>query len=479
MKVTGWSATLGGTDLHIDEWRRLLGEHLFHIPPDSNRPTLGQLWNVLMRSHFGKPVKGHPSEADWETGAKLGHLLGLSSELLSEAGAIEKMRAQSKLLSKAVEGGAVRHLQLDEPALRADLAAAKRRRDAASEELTGFRVDDRYVEHQDRADLLSAELVDVNDESLILRRRRRELASALEEHAASINTTDAEAVRRLYAELGVVLVEGVRRRYEDVNNFHESVVRNRRAFLQQEVEAVDARIAELNDLRRTLDAERSGYLSLLREKVALDTFMGAQRSLAHLESVVADLERRIETAQSLNGMSDEIKIRVANLTAAVRTELSERSRYLEAPIALFNDLGREIYSDRDAQLLLSPTSNGLLRVEPRVSGDSSTGVRSVETFILDMVSAITAMQANRAPRIVVHDSHLFDAIDGRQVASCLNIGARLADAHGFQYIVTMNSDFLDSVVLQSDGAFDPTQYVMSSRLSDEGEDGGLFGFKFD
>lgn len=83
------------------------------------------------------------------------------------------------------------------------------------------------------------------------------------------------------------------------------------------------------------------------------------------------------------------------------------------------------------------------------------------------------------PRILVHDSHLFDSVDGRQVASCLNIGARLAEAHGFQYIVTMNSDFLDLVVEQSDKAFDPTPYTLSPRLTDSSEDGGLFGFRFD
>lgn len=60
----------------------------------------------------------------------------------------------------------------------------------------------------------------------------------------------------------------------------------------------------------------------------------------------------------------------------------------------------------------------------------------------------------RAPRILVHDSHLFDAIDGRQVASCLNVGARLAEEIGFQYNVTLSSDFLALVESQSDGAFD-------------------------
>lgn len=99
--------------------------------------------------------------------------------------------------------------------------------------------------------------------------------------------------------------------------------------------------------------------------------------------------------------------------------------------------------------------------------------------MFDIVCLISGIRSNRAPRILVHDSHLFDAIDGRQIASCLNIGARLAEQHGFQYIVTLNSDDLESVESQSEGAFDAAPYIMSTRLTDATQDGGLFGFRFD
>jgi uncharacterized protein YydD (DUF2326 family) len=81
----------------------------------------------------------------------------------------------------------------------------------------------------------------------------------------------------------------------------------------------------------------------------------------------------------------------------------------------------------------------------------------------------------RAPAILIHDSHLFDATDDRQVASCLNVGARLAEEHGLQYLVTMNSDKLKSA--QSEG-FNADPYILSTRLNDDTEDGGLFGFRF-
>lgn len=45
--------------------------------------------------------------------------------------------------------------------------------------------------------------------------------------------------------------------------------------------------------------------------------------------------------------------------------------------------------------------------------------------------------------------------------------------------MTLNSDFLATVELQSDGAFDADPYILDTRLTDETDAGGLFGFRFD
>ena len=208
------------------------------------------------------------------------------------------------------------------------------------------------------------------------------------------------------------------------------------------------------------------------------SFIDAQSSLTQFESRVGDLERQLEAAMSISQIDTRLNVERAKTVASVRAEFTERASTLERPIALFNELGSEIYSDRDSSLLIQPTTRGQLSVTPHLSGDASEGIKGVEAFLLDIVCLISGIQFNRVPRILVHDSHLFDSIDHRQIASCLNIGARLADEYGFQYIVTMNSDVLESVREQSDGAFDSTPYELPVRLEDNTPAGGLFGFRF-
>ncbi|MCA2210567.1 hypothetical protein [Nocardia rosealba] len=52
----------------------------------------------------------------------------------------------------------------------------------------------------------------------------------------------------------------------------------------------------------------------------MDTFLSAQRDLAALEADVADIERRLVAAQSISSINDTIKIKTAELVAAVRAE---------------------------------------------------------------------------------------------------------------------------------------------------------------
>jgi len=85
-------------------------------------------------------------------------------------------------------------------------------------------------------------------------------------------------------------------------------------------------------------------------------------------------------------------------------------------------------------------------------------------------------QRGMGPGFLVHDSHLFDGVDGRQVISALRIGARTAEEPGFQYFVTMNED---DAFKETEPGFDLKDYVLPVKLTDATDDGGLFGVRFD
>lgn len=92
---------------------------------------------------------------------------------------------------------------------------------------------------------------------------------------------------------------------------------------------------------------------------------------------------------------------------------------------------------------------------------------------------ISGMANGRAPGVFAHDSHLFGRSTPVKSRPVSNIGALLAEQYDFQYIVTLNSDFLDSVVKESHEVFDPGPCRLQVRLTDESQERGLFEFRFE
>jgi uncharacterized protein YydD (DUF2326 family) len=135
----------------------------------------------------------------------------------------------------------------------------------------------------------------------------------------------------------------------------------------------------------------------------------------------------------------------------------------------------ELYDDREGRFEIAATDKG---PEFRISieGDRGGGIASMEIFCLDLALLKINTQKKRGPGFLIHDSHLFDGVDERQVARSLALGAQGTAIDDLQYIVTMNSDIFDRLPLPD--SVDRDSVVLPTRLSDETDSGGLFGFRF-
>ena len=124
--------------------------------------------------------------------------------------------------------------------------------------------------------------------------------------------------------------------------------------------------------------------------------------------------------------------------------------------------------------MVEETSNGPVFQFP-MQGSRSKGIKNMQIFCFDLMLMRLCVKRGIGPGFLIHDSHLFDGVDGRQVISSLKVGAEMAAELGFQYIVTMNED--DAFKETTDG-FDLREYSLPVALTDATDDGGLFGFRF-
>ncbi|MNS79198.1 hypothetical protein D3C72_1128450 [compost metagenome] len=265
------------------------------------------------------------------------------------------------------------------------------------------------------------------------------------------------------------------RRFDEVSSFYESVVANRRIHLENEIASVKAQIAAEEAAVSRLDKERSTILQNLDGRGALDDFLSLQRELAEWDAQAATLRERFKAAEVLEGESTKLAIDRGNLQRRLQEDHHVRSAALTEAILIIADAIATLYEDRAGRFVVEATDNG---PEFRISieGDRGGGISNMEIFCFDLALFKVVTARLGGPDFLLHDSHLFDGVDERQIAGALLLGMEATQGKGLQYIVTMNSDIFERLPLPKE--IDPSKVVLETRLSDEGEDGGLFGFRF-
>jgi uncharacterized protein YydD (DUF2326 family) len=153
---------------------------------------------------------------------------------------------------------------------------------------------------------------------------------------AVTETTDVEVdyLEPVYRELGVVLNDQVRRRFEDVKTF-PSAVRNRRRFLEEEIAELTERLQSRRAERARLGEDQACLLRDLAEGGALEALTALQTALGREEAALQALRHRFEADPTLEASARQITAKSVELQQAVDTDLQERRRQTDEAIPLF------------------------------------------------------------------------------------------------------------------------------------------------
>jgi uncharacterized protein YydD (DUF2326 family) len=185
------------------------------------------------------------------------------------------------------------------------------------------------------------------------------------------------------------------------------------------------------------------------------------------------LRQRFAAAEQLDGSKTELDIERSRLTLRLRRDFSEQKDRLAEAILAFEATSKQLYESAGS-MNLDETSNGPAFNFP-MQGSRSKGIKNMQIFCFDLMLMRLCASRGIGPGFLIHDSHLFDGVDGRQVISALKVGAETAKELGFQYIVTMNED---DAFKEKEKGFDLRQHVLPVVLTDATETGGLFGLRF-
>jgi len=477
LSVRGGSFLDGKTRLSNTDWTTLLGERMFglHDLADNEgyTPTFRLLFAYFARrQHSGAFTTPEKQATMQQTGyyqLALLYLLGLDWQIAS---AWQKVRDREKNLAelrKAAGTGAFGSIIGKASDLRTQVTVAGARLKEMQAALSDFRVLPQYAELESEANQLTHRLNDLSNANVLDAGTIRDLETAMR----SETPPPVNELESVYAEVGVSLPGLAIKRYDEVRSFHESVIRNRRDYLAGELEAAQQRIAAREEERRRLDERRAEVMSLLHSHGALDQFAKLQAETARKEAEVESLRQRFAAAEQLEGTKNELDMERNRLTLRLRRDFAEQKERLSEAILAFEETSERLYESAGS-MTIEETSNGPQFQFP-MQGSRSKGIKNIQIFCFDMMLMRICAKRGMGPRFLVHDSHLFDGVDGRQVVSALRVGAATAEELGFQYIITMNED--DAFKETAEG-FDVHDHALPVVLTDAKDDGGLFGFRF-
>lgn len=464
--------------LSNDDWKTVLGKLMFGLEENSVKwgPSFRALISYFVRREraggMSKPEEYTSKQQPFDQQVNLSFLMGLDWSVAQEWQPIREQERTLEALKKGLKEGALGSQFGTASQLRSELIVAEDATRLLAASVASFKVLEQYHKLEIEASQLTKRLSTMADDNIVDQRYLADMASA----SVTEFPPAPEDLHRLFEEAGVLLPGLVKRRYDEVVAFHDSVVRNRRSYLESELIATRGRIAQRKVEQQTLDLRRAEVMQILSSAGALEHFQALQGELTKSQSLTESLKQRYLMAESLE--SGQIKQKVARATLAdrLRRDHTEQDEVIKEAVLTYSGITTQLYEAAHAgQLTVSATENGP-KFEAHISGEKSKGVNNMRIFCFDMMLMLLALKRGRSPGFLVHDSHLFDGVDERQVGKALALGALLAKEYGFQYLVTMNTD---AIPKELPIGFRIEDYALDVRLSDASEDGGLFGFRFD
>ena len=460
--------------LSNEEWKKVLGHAFFEVDiaaEESQQVSFRQLFPYFARrarsDGFLEPLQHTRSQTVFSKQVAGSRLLGLDERIAQK---LQALREKTKLIStlkKATKGNSLKNYLPSSASLRSDLVIAKSKASKLRDRINSFEVVDEYENLEKEANTLTMDISNLNDQNVI----DREHITILQEAVDTESPPRVDYVEKVFQDAGVLFETSVQRRYDEAQQFYEAVIRNRKEHLANELKETKLRLEKRNQLRGKLDQRRKKLMEILSSGGALEHYNELREELARHESAVESINLKLEDALELESTTAELKTERSKLHLALQNDYRERANLIEKAVLSFEELSNALYNEA-GKLTITATENG-----PEFAFDilkqESKGISNMQIFCFDLMLMDLLNSKKMGPGFLIHDSHLFDGVDERQVASALQLGARHSETNGYQYIVTLNSDSLPREGFDSD--FDINSYINDVQLTDEEESGGLFG----
>lgn len=462
--------------LKVSDWNEFLGEYLFNLNTKDEFLSSALKFRSLF-SYFSRLAKDggyleaskyFKSQNVHQTQIALSYLIGLDTNLAINHKELEEKKKEITDLKKVTETKSYRKIMNEGLNLDTEIAILTAKISKSRQDLDNFSIHPQYREIEIEANEYAKRISELSNLNFMDRQVIIELTKASESEKTSYNYNLVE----LYNEVNIQLPDIVKKTFDESKLFHEQLVRNRKKYLQDELEQYIEAVNSREKLIKELSLEQSKKMQILNTHGALDQYSFLQSELNELVSRLDQYQKQQEFISNMRSEAANLKIEEQRLNIEINKSLEEHSLTKRNAILFVDEASNSLYNSA-VQLHIGQTKSGRYDIEMVSRNQNSTGINSMLIFCFDIMLIQMSKLIGRKMDLLIHDSSLFDPVDERQIAEALRFGKKKSEEIGFQYIVTMNSDDLPESVRD-----EVSDNILPLLLTDIDETGSLFGVYF-
>lgn len=453
-----------------ENWKKLLGIGLFGLEESGSTkysPSFRSLISYFMRRRrnaYDEPFKHNPQQkpVDWKINTAF--LLGLSWARVSESQEIIDKEKALTILNTAIKEGFYSHRgELEAERIQLD-NEIKFEKDA----LSTFKVHPQYKNLEKDANRLTKEIHELSNQIITLNLN----LDKYEESISSERLHESLAIEDLYEEAGMLFPEDIKTTLNEAKSFHQTIIRNRKEFLQTEISEIKNRIYNVEDLIKRKTNERAMVLDVLNKYGALEEYTALQRQFSEKVERFSSIKRKIEEINQISDEKKKIKEAKIVLETKLQRDYEDKRPNWERAVTLFNENSVALYNE-PGYLIIDVSENGY-NFDVDIQRSGSEGIDKMKIFCYDLMLVELYSQYEEID-FLIHDTVIYDSVDTRQRAHALQHAHKKAIENGFQYICALNSDMIPYEHFTND--FDIEKFVCLT-LTDKDPSGSLLGFEF-
>lgn len=236
----------------------------------------------------------------------------------------------------------------------------------------------------------------------------------------------------------------VEKSLEDLKEFKNKIDGFRNSIVNDRLTSLKKELYELNSIVRKLDEEYSEKISLLDNgevlkdlKTSIRVFNEKNRELNNLRSLVKKYDESERNKKKLE--ADK-----AVLISDLEEELYKNEKTLKSFKESILNIHEKIMGNREAHFEIKTTKNqSVVDFIMRTDDDGSHSTERMKVFIYDIALMLNEYTKANHPGFLIHDN-IFEDDDSIEKSLNYLFEYNNKTANEFQYIVTLNSDLIES-----------------------------------